>query len=45
MEAGMFAIRSDHEHVTRDDLLKAIDKFTGELERGVGAGAAGAMFA
>ncbi len=46
MEAGMFAIRSEHEHVTREDLLKAIDKFTGELERGTGIGAASsAMFA
>jgi proteasome regulatory subunit len=45
MEAGMFAIRSDHERVTREDLLKAIDKFSGELERGTGVGAASAMFA
>ena len=45
MEAGMFAIRSDHEQVTRGDMLKAIDKFSGELERGTGAGAASAMFA
>ncbi len=46
MEAGMFAIRSDHEHVTREDLLKAIDKFAGELDRGTGMGAASsAMFA
>jgi proteasome regulatory subunit len=46
MEAGMFAIRSDHEHVTREDLLKAIDKFATELERGTGIGpSSSAMFA
>lgn len=45
MEAGMFAIRSDHETVTHEDLIRAIDKFSGELDRGTFPGSAGAMFA
>ena len=45
MEAGMFAIRSDHETVTHEDLIRAIDKFSGELDRGTYPGSAGAMFA
>ena len=45
MEAGMFAIRSEHEQVTREDLLKAIDKFSLELERSTGVAASGAMYA
>jgi proteasome regulatory subunit len=45
MEAGMFAIRSENEQVTREDLLKAIDKFSLELERSTGVAASGAMYA
>ncbi len=45
MEAGMFAIRSDHETVTHDDLIRAIEKFSGELDRGSSPGSTGAMFA
>jgi len=45
MEAGMFAIRSDRDLVTREDLVRAIDKFVDEVERNRGIGTASAMFA
>lgn len=45
MEAGMFAIRSDHEMVTMEDFEKSIDKFSNDFERKPQNSASGAMFA
>lgn len=45
MEAGMFAIRSDHEMVTLEDFEKSIDKFSNDFERKPQNSASGAMFA
>jgi proteasome regulatory subunit len=45
MEAGMFAIRREHDAVTREDFLKAIDKIVLDFEQHRPLGNIGAMFA
>ncbi|MBP1927869.1 proteasome regulatory subunit [Methanolinea mesophila] len=45
MEAGMFAIRREHDAVTREDFLKAIDKIGLDFEQHRPLGNIGAMFA
>ncbi len=45
MEAGMFAIRREHDAVTREDFLKAIDKIGLDFEQHRPLGNMGAMFA
>ena len=45
MEAGMFAIRRDHESITRTDLLNAIEKIGLDFDRQKYASSFGAMFA
>jgi proteasome regulatory subunit len=45
MEAGMFAIRRDHESITRTDLLNAIEKVGLDFDRQKYASSFGAMFA
>ncbi len=45
MEAGMFAIRREHESITRTDLLNAIEKVGLDFDRQKYASSFGAMFA
>jgi proteasome regulatory subunit len=45
MEAGMFAIRQDHESITRTDFLNAIEKIGLDFDRQKFASSFGAMFA
>jgi proteasome regulatory subunit len=45
MEAGMFAIRREHESITRNDLLNAIEKVGLDFDRQKYASSFGAMFA
>ncbi len=45
MEAGMFAIRSEHETVTQDDFMKAIDKLSLDFDKHHINTSYGAMFA
>ncbi|ACL16289.1 proteasome-activating nucleotidase [Methanosphaerula palustris] len=45
MEAGMFAIRSDHEMVTLEDFEQSIEKFSNDFERDSLINTSGAMFA
>jgi proteasome regulatory subunit len=45
MEAGMFAIRSDHEMVTLEDFERSIEKFSNDFDRNTLINASGAMFA
>ena len=45
MEAGMFAIRKEHDAVTREDFLNAIDKIGLDFEQHRPLGNIGAMFA
>ena len=45
MEAGMFAIRSDHEMVTLEDFERSIEKFSNDFDRNPLINASGAMFA
>ncbi len=45
MEAGMFAIRSEHETVTQDDFMKAIDKLALDFDKHHINTSYGAMFA
>lgn len=45
MEAGMFAIRSDHDVVRLEDFEKSIAKFSADFERNQLSNASGAMFA
>jgi len=45
MEAGMFAIRSDHEMATLEDFERSIDKFSNDFERKPQSSTSGAMFA
>jgi proteasome regulatory subunit len=45
MEAGMFAIRQDHDSVTRTDFLNAIEKIGLDFDRQKYASSFGAMFA
>jgi len=45
MEAGMFAIRREHDAVTREDFLKAIEKIGLDFEQHRPLGNIGAMFA
>jgi proteasome regulatory subunit len=45
MEAGMFAIRRDHESITRTDLLNAIEKVGLDFDRQKYLSSFGAMFA
>jgi proteasome regulatory subunit len=45
MEAGMFAIRKEHEGITRSDFLNAIEKVALDFDRQKFASSFGAMFA
>jgi len=45
MEAGMFAIRQDHDSITRTDFLNAIEKIGLDFDRQKYASSFGAMFA
>ena len=45
MEAGMFAIRKDHEAITRSDFLNAIEKIGLDFDRQKFTSSFGAMFA
>jgi proteasome regulatory subunit len=45
MEAGMFAIRQDHDSITRTDFLNAIEKIGLDFDRQKFASSFGAMFA
>ena len=45
MEAGMFAIRKEHDHVTQEDLLAAIEKVEADFDRQRMISTFGAMFA
>lgn len=45
MEAGMFAIRSDHDMVTAEDFEKSIEKFSNDFERNSLSIVSGGMFA
>jgi proteasome regulatory subunit len=45
MEAGMFAIRKEHDSVTRGDFLNAIEKINLDFDRQKYPGSFGAMFA
>jgi proteasome regulatory subunit len=45
MEAGMFAIRKEHDSVTRGDFLNAIEKIKLDFDRQKYPGSFGAMFA
>lgn len=45
MEAGMFAIRSDHDMVTPEDFEKSIEKFSNDFERNSLSIVSGGMFA
>ena len=45
MEAGMFAIRKDHDAITRSDFLNAIEKIGLDFDRQKFASSFGAMFA
>ena len=45
MEAGMFAIRSDHDMVTLEDFERSIEKFSNDFERNSLINTSGAMFA
>jgi proteasome regulatory subunit len=45
MEAGMFAIRGEHEAVSQKDFIAAIEKFSSDFERSRLTSAFGAMFA
>ena len=45
MEAGMFAIRKDHDTITRSDFLNAIEKISLDFDRQKYPGSFGAMFA
>jgi 26S proteasome subunit P45 family len=45
MEAGMFAIRKEHDTVTRNDFLNAIEKISLDFDRNKYPGSFGAMFA
>jgi len=45
MEAGMFAIRREHDSITRTDLLNAIEKIGLDFDRQKYASSFGAMFA
>ena len=45
MEAGMFAIRKEHDHVTQEDLLAAIEKVEAVFDRQRMISTGGAMFA
>jgi len=45
MEAGMFAIRQDHDSITRTDFLNAIEKIVLDFDRQKYASSFGAMFA
>ncbi|NYT20745.1 MAG: proteasome-activating nucleotidase [Methanomicrobiales archaeon] len=45
MEAGMFAIRKDHEAITRSDFLSAIEKIGLDFDRQKFTSSFGAMFA
>ncbi len=45
MEAGMFAIRKEHDTITRSDFLNAIEKISLDFDRQKYPGSFGAMFA
>jgi proteasome regulatory subunit len=45
MEAGMFAIRKEHDAVSRSDFLNAIEKIGLDFDRQKFASSFGAMFA